>query len=69
LKWEAFYYDPSVEYMNFPQLDIWKMDKKCKYCDALTFEGETPGLCCSDGKDKLSNYDELPEPLTSLMNE
>jgi len=68
LKQEAFHYDPSVEYMNYPQVDIGKMDNKCHYCDALKFGGETLGLSCSDGKVKLPNYEELPEPLKSLMN-
>jgi len=34
---------------------------------AFKFEQETSGLCCSDGKVKLSNYEKLPEPLKSLM--
>lgn len=68
LKEEAFHYDPSLEYMNFPQVLIGKMDNKCNFCGALKFKGETPGLCCSNGKVKLPNYDKLPEPLNSLMN-
>jgi hypothetical protein len=43
LKHEAFHYNPTLDYINFPQVVIGKMDHKCNFCDALKFEEETPG--------------------------
>lgn len=68
MKQEAFHYEPTLDYINFPQIVIGKMDKKCNFCGALKFEEETPGMCCSNGKVKLPNYDEMPDPLKSLLN-
>ena len=68
MKKEAFRYNPTLDYMNFAQVVIGKMDIKCNFCEVLKFEGEEPGLCCSNGKVKLPNYNELPDPLKGLIN-
>lgn len=49
----AFRYDCSNDYSLHPSVCIGQMDVVCKYCGALKFSGETPGLCCLSGKVKL----------------
>ena len=44
------------------------MTKVCRYCDALKWPGEAPGMCCSNGKVKLPSLQPPPEPLESLMS-
>ncbi|GFT84156.1 helitron_like_N domain-containing protein [Nephila pilipes] len=44
------------------------MDKVCRYCQALKFQNETPGMCCASGKVVLSPLPTLPEPLLSLLS-
>ena len=39
----------------------------CEHCAALKFSGETPGLCCLNGKVKLPLLTPPPEPLHSLL--
>ena len=63
----AFKNDPESDFSNSPAIVIGCMSFKCGLCDALKFEGETPGLCCSGGKISLPELPELPEPLKSLM--
>ncbi|CAF1208240.1 unnamed protein product, partial [Didymodactylos carnosus] len=65
---EAFNYDPDLNYSNFPQIVIGGMSVKRTYCDALKFKGETPGMCCFNGKISLPELPELLEPLKSLMD-
>ncbi|XP_024892751.1 uncharacterized protein LOC112467995 [Temnothorax curvispinosus] len=43
------------------------MSQKCKYCNALKWKEEAPGMCCNDGKVQLSPFQPLPEPLYSLV--
>ncbi|XP_071574697.1 uncharacterized protein [Temnothorax nylanderi] len=43
------------------------MSHKCKYCNALKWKEEAPGMCCSAGKVQLSPFEPLPEPLYSLV--
>jgi hypothetical protein len=43
------------------------MDVVCEHCGALKFTGETPGLCCLNGKVKLTLLTSQPEPLHSLL--
>lgn len=44
------------------------MNLCCKYCSALKWNREPPGLCCSNGKIRLPLIKEPPEPLRSLLN-
>lgn len=39
------------------------MDAICPHCDAANFPGETPGMCCANGKVKLPALETPPEPL------
>ncbi|XP_026467796.1 uncharacterized protein LOC113371383 [Ctenocephalides felis] len=64
---EAFQYDCSYDYSLHPSVCIGKMDVVCKYCGALKFSQETPGLCCLNGKVKLPSLTPPPEPLYSLL--
>ena len=68
LKDEAFHYDPTLDYANFPQVNIGRMLLECTFCGAFKFQGETLGLCCSSGKVSLPELPVLPEPLNSLIN-
>ena len=44
------------------------MDKKCLYCGALRFKGETKGFCCSSGKVLPEPFPRPPEELMKLWN-
>ncbi|XP_026475685.1 uncharacterized protein LOC113380824 [Ctenocephalides felis] len=57
----------SYDYSLHPSVCIGKMDVVCKYCGALKFSQETPGLCCLNGKVKLPSLTPPPEPLYSLL--
>ncbi|AEE09607.1 putative DNA helicase [Cotesia vestalis bracovirus] len=63
----AFQYDCSNDYSLHPSVCIGQMDVVCEYCGALKFSGETPGLCCLNGKVKLPLLTPPPEPLYSLL--
>ncbi|GIY75899.1 hypothetical protein CDAR_250161, partial [Caerostris darwini] len=43
------------------------MDQICRYCQALKFRYEPPGMCCSLGKVVLLNLLSPPEPLQLLL--
>lgn len=63
----AFLYDCSIDYSSHPLVCIGQMDVVCDHCGALKFAGETPGLCCLNGKVKLPSLAHPPEPLYSLL--
>lgn len=63
----AFLYDCTVDYSSHPLVRIGQMDVACEHCGALKFAGETPGLCCLNGKVKLPLLTSPPEPLQSLL--
>lgn len=63
----AFRYDCSNDYSLHPSVCIGQMDVVCEYCGALKFSGETPGLCCVNGKVKLPVLTPPQEPLYSLL--
>jgi len=42
------------------------MDKICRYCYALKFKNETPGMFYAGGKVKLHSP---PEPLLTLLSD
>ncbi|UYV69958.1 hypothetical protein LAZ67_7001324 [Cordylochernes scorpioides] len=64
----AFHYDAEYDYSLHPSVVIDKMDKLCKFCDALKFKNETPGMCCAGGKVKLPELHLPPEPLSTLIS-
>ncbi|GBO99548.1 hypothetical protein EVAR_87322_1 [Eumeta japonica] len=63
----AFEYDPLIDYIDHRLVIIGRMDKKCRYCEALKWKEETPGMCCSGGKVKIPLLGEPEEPLKSLL--
>ncbi|GFT13536.1 ATP-dependent DNA helicase [Trichonephila clavipes] len=72
LKWKAqnhdgFMYNPRYDYESNNLLDIGRMSNVCFKCSALKWKGETPGMCCSNGKIKLPPILKPPEPLCSLL--
>ena len=47
----AFTYDPKLEYNKHKLVEIGLItDVICEECHAQKFKGETPGMCCSNGK-------------------
>lgn len=44
------------------------MDVVCEYCGTLKLSGETPGICCLNGKMKLPLLTPPYEPLYSLLS-
>ena len=56
-------YDPDTANENC----IGNMRKKCQYCNALKWKGETPGMCCSSGKVELRPMTTPPKLYSLLM--
>jgi hypothetical protein len=50
---EAFNYDRTYDYESHQTVMIGKMDVVCSHCQAKIFRGESPGMCCSNGKLQL----------------
>ncbi|XP_067648012.1 uncharacterized protein [Eurosta solidaginis] len=44
----AFNYNIQIDYRMYGYIGI--MDAICPYCEAAKFPGETPGMCCDNGK-------------------
>lgn len=63
----AFLYDCTIDYSSHPLVCIGAMEVVCVHCGALKFAGETPGLCCLNGKVKLPLLTPPPEPLHTLL--
>ena len=61
-------YDPGYDYAVHPSVVIGPMDRCCRFCRALNFKNESPGLCCANGKVKLPELRPPPEPLLSLVS-
>ncbi|KFM67236.1 hypothetical protein X975_15159, partial [Stegodyphus mimosarum] len=61
-------YDPSTDYHNHPPIVIDSMSKSWQFCDALKWEDETAGMCCSNDKVSLSLLGEPEEPLKTLYD-
>lgn len=61
----AFDYNFDSDYIQFGCIGA--MDVRCTHCNALKFDGETPGMCCGGGKVKLPDFESPPEPLRSLI--
>lgn len=43
------------------------MTVRCPHCDAAKFQGETPGMCCANGKVRLPAFESPPDPLHSFI--
>lgn len=65
----AFDYDCTLDYRNHSQVKIGGMSFECRYCGALKWKTETPGMCCSAGKIKLPFLQEPPEALSRLLKD
>ena len=62
-----FDYNADVTYELDKTVQLGSMSFVCKWCKALKWKDETPGMCCSNGKIDLPSFEELPEPLNSLV--
>lgn len=60
---EAFNYNPQYDYSEHQYIKISELNKICKYCNALKFDAEAPGLCCANGKVILQPLVDPPNPL------
>jgi hypothetical protein len=68
LSQEAFNYDRTYDYESHQNAMIGNMDVVCSHCQAKKFRGESPGICCSNGKVKLPSLNPPPDPLLSYMS-
>ncbi|GFU24713.1 hypothetical protein NPIL_39191 [Nephila pilipes] len=57
----VFRHNPGEDYILSRHVLIGKMTVVCPCCKALKFSGETKGMCCADGKIKLTQFREPPE--------
>lgn len=64
----AFNYDPTIEYSADVSVNFGTMSIVCAHCRALKFKNEPAGLCCATGKVKLPPFNQLPQPLASLLS-
>lgn len=58
-------YNPLIKYAD--DTNIGRMTEICQFCNALKWNGEANGMCCSAGKIRLDPILEPPEPLKSLL--
>ncbi|GIY53439.1 helitron_like_N domain-containing protein [Caerostris extrusa] len=63
----TFEYSSDINYSAHSKIAIGPMDQICRYCQALKFCYEPPGMCCSLGKVVLLPLLSPPEPLQSLL--
>lgn len=64
----AFNYNVAIDYSSQLIVAIGPMNIVCTHCKAFKFTNEAPGLCCANGKVKLSTLVPPPEPLRSLIS-
>lgn len=62
-----FQYDRSINYSLHRLVVIGPMNKVCRYCNALKFKNEAPGMCCLN-EVKLPELQLPIEPLKSLVS-
>ena len=67
-KHQAMNYDPVVHYSTHKDINIGTMSAVCKFCGALKWPKEPPGLCCNNGKIKLPLSQPPPLPLCDLLD-
>lgn len=65
---EGFTYNPLIDYSMNLKISIGEMSYTCKFCRALKFKNEPPGICCSKGKITLPCLLDPPEPLKSYVS-
>ena len=63
----AYHYNPHCAYEADSIVDIGFISFECIHCHALRFKGESPGMCCCNGKIKLDQLQRPPEPLNGLL--
>lgn len=63
----VFHYNHEIDYSSHRHALIGPMDKVCRYCHALKYKNEAPGLCCGSGKVNLPQLNSPPEPLSTLL--
>jgi hypothetical protein len=63
----AFNYNPNINYHEHQNVLIGKMEIICPHCAAYKWKDEPPGMCCSNGKVKLTPLFPPPDPLGRLM--
>lgn len=63
----TFNYNSQIDYSMYGYIGM--MDAICPHCDAANFQGETPGMCCANGKVRLPALETPPEPLYLLISQ
>ena len=63
----AFNYDSTIDYAADASVAIGAMSFKCGHCAALKWKGESPGMCCNNGRVNLPPLQVPPEPLQALL--
>ena len=61
-------YNRTYGYANHRSLDLGRMTVLCKFCNALKWKGERPGLCCLNGKIAIPVLPEPPQPSPDLFS-
>lgn len=64
----GFQYNNAIDYSLHKFVVIGAMNNVCRFCNALKFGSETPGMCCAAGKVRLPELQYPPEPLASLIS-
>lgn len=62
----GFTYSSRINYAGFTS--VGDMREICNFCHALKWRKETDGMCCSNGKIVLPNFQDPPHLLKSLLN-
>lgn len=68
LEFEAFNYNPNVNYASLEAVNIGLITNCCVHCQAYKFHNETLGLCCSNGKVQLTSIQEPPKLLVDYTS-
>lgn len=64
----AFDYNPQMSFNNISLLQCGEMNIHCRYCGAVKFKKEPPGICCANGKFKLESFRNPPDYLRKLLD-
>lgn len=64
----AFNYTSAIDFSADPSIAIGALNKVCRFCNALKYKSETPGMCCANGKIVLPELLPPPEPLLTLLS-
>ncbi|GBN55601.1 hypothetical protein AVEN_119165-1 [Araneus ventricosus] len=57
----------NICYESDPLIAIGRMTLECNFCQVLRWKGESPGMCCSNGKIRLHSLQAPPEHLYTLL--